>query len=61
MDSPNLSVSETKAVPANWHFYRAYWTKAACLTEGDALGYNYKCQYQRGNDGKMKWFLYLWY
>ncbi|MEU0935996.1 hypothetical protein [Embleya sp. NPDC005971] len=46
---------------AGWHFYRAYWTKAACLVEGDALGGVTKCQYQRGNDGKMKWFLYRWY
>ncbi|SED26410.1 hypothetical protein SAMN04490356_7698 [Streptomyces melanosporofaciens] len=59
--SPQLSASETNAVPASWHFYRAYWTKAACLTEGDALGGTYTCSYGKGNDGKYKWFLYRWY
>ncbi len=59
--SPQLSVSETSAVPASWHFYRAYWTVGACSAEGDALGGSYYCEYKRGNDGKMKWFLYRWY
>ncbi|WP_030417708.1 hypothetical protein [Streptomyces sp. NRRL F-5065] len=56
-----LSAGKTSAVPAGWHFYRAYWTLGACTAEGDALGGSYYCEYKRGNDGKMKWFLYRWY
>ncbi len=56
-----VAAGETRDATAHWHFYRAYWTKAACLTEGDALGYPYTCSYGKGNDGRYKWFLYLWY
>ncbi|MGW4984381.1 hypothetical protein [Streptomyces mirabilis] len=23
-----------------WHFYRAYWSKAACVSEGESLPYD---------------------
>jgi hypothetical protein len=65
--SPVVAASETNVsetnveIMASWHFYRAYWSKAACLTEGDALGGTFKCEYKKGNDGKWKWFLYRWY
>ncbi|WP_154073990.1 hypothetical protein [Streptomyces sp. TM32] len=56
-----MSASSTVHAMAGYHFYRAYWTLDACLDEGHSLGYSYKCQYGTGNDGKKKWFLYLWY
>jgi hypothetical protein len=60
--APTVSASQTDVqILASWHFYRAYWTKAACLTEGDALGGTFTCSYAKGSDGKWKWFLYRWY
>ncbi|MBP2327486.1 hypothetical protein JOF56_007871 [Kibdelosporangium banguiense] len=60
--SSKVSASETTAqILASWHFYRAYWTLGACAAEGNALGGTYKCEYKRGSDGRLKWFLYRWY
>ncbi|MCP9958861.1 hypothetical protein [Streptomyces sudanensis] len=49
----------------DWSFYRAYWTKNACLSEGKlgkAKGWweDHSCKKRQGNDGKMKWFLYVY-
>ncbi|GAA2429291.1 hypothetical protein [Streptomyces macrosporus] len=51
--------------PLAWSFYRAYWTKSACLSEGKngkSKGWwkDYSCKYEQGNDGHMKWFLYVY-
>ncbi|MFD8395936.1 hypothetical protein ACFV2N_43790 [Streptomyces sp. NPDC059680] len=46
---------------AGWHFYRAYWTKAACVSEGESLPYDYYCTGGYGSDGNWKYFLYVWY
>lgn len=50
---------------AGWHFYRAYWSKAACVSEGEYLldqyGYDdYSCPGGFGSDKKFKYFLYIW-
>lgn len=59
--APKISVNESKTAMAGWHFYHAYWTQNTCRAVGQALGGPYNCEYKRGNDGKMKWFLYRWY
>ncbi|MFC7303868.1 hypothetical protein ACFQVC_06525 [Streptomyces monticola] len=59
--SPAVSVNEAKAVPASWHFYKAYWTANNCHNAGKALGGTYKCTPGTGHDGEYKWFLYRWY
>ncbi|MFF5706579.1 hypothetical protein ACFY7H_29435 [Streptomyces sp. NPDC012794] len=58
------SASTASAAQAGWTFYRAYWTKSSCQAEGRAgkskhWWKDYNCQYQRGNDGQMKFFLYV--
>ncbi|MFI0777493.1 hypothetical protein [Streptomyces sp. NPDC021212] len=50
---------------AGWSFYRAYWTKSACVSEGKAgktkrWWADYSCKYETGNDGYKKWFLYVY-
>ncbi|MFF4947930.1 hypothetical protein [Streptomyces chattanoogensis] len=50
---------------SGWTFYRAYWTEAACKSEGKRGKKNgwwttSSCNYDRGNDGRMKWFLYVY-
>ncbi|MFF7655343.1 hypothetical protein ACFZCY_36870 [Streptomyces sp. NPDC007983] len=50
---------------AGWSFYRAYWTKSACVSEGKAgtskrWWSDYSCKYETGNDGNKKWFLYVY-
>ncbi|MGH4036070.1 hypothetical protein ACQB60_45060 [Actinomycetota bacterium Odt1-20B] len=49
------------AVPATWHFYKAYWTRNQCENAGRASGRGYKCPSGIGADGEFKYFLYLWY
>ncbi|OPC79611.1 hypothetical protein B4N89_00395 [Embleya scabrispora] len=53
--------ADQQQVKASWHFYHAYWTKGTCAGVGIDSGKDWLCQYKKGNDGKMKWFLYLWY
>lgn len=50
---------------SGWTFYRAYWTGDACKSEGKRGKKNgwwttSSCNYDRGNDGRMKWFLYVY-
>ncbi|WP_157857551.1 hypothetical protein [Streptomyces yerevanensis] len=59
--APKVSASETNVGIMSWRFWAAYWTPEACVAVGDQSGRNWKCEYKRGTDGKMKWFLYLWY
>ncbi|WEV27070.1 hypothetical protein OYE22_19110 [Streptomyces sp. 71268] len=61
-----VASSENSAqLTAGWSFYRAYWSKSACLSEGKAgkakrWWSDYNCKYETGNDGKKKWFLYVY-
>ncbi|GGU43892.1 hypothetical protein ACH4HG_41180 [Streptomyces coeruleorubidus] len=59
--APKVSASETNVGIMGWRFYAAYWTLDACAAVGDQSGRDYYCERKRGNDGKLKWFLYLWY
>ncbi|WP_053928277.1 hypothetical protein [Streptomyces chattanoogensis] len=57
--------SDVSTTASGWTFYRAYWTGSACKSEGKrgkSKGWwsDYSCNYDRGNDGKMKWFLYVY-
>ncbi|MCX4966908.1 hypothetical protein OHA98_19145 [Streptomyces sp. NBC_00654] len=69
---PQAQVLASESTPASadalqaagWSFYRAYWAKSSCLSEGKAgtskhWWKDYNCKYQRGNDGNKKWFLYV--
>ncbi|MEV0503281.1 hypothetical protein AB0I84_37585 [Streptomyces spectabilis] len=68
---PQTRVSVSHGAPATadssmasgWTFYRAYWTKRACVQEGLAgerkrWWKDSDCKWKRGTDGRMKWFLY---
>ncbi len=68
---PQVSVSAgapataDSAAASGWTFYRAYWTKSACVKEGLAGERKHwwkdsDCKYKRGLDGRMKWFLYVY-
>ncbi|WP_158857503.1 hypothetical protein [Streptomyces sp. NRRL B-1347] len=68
---PQVSMSTTATADSaakaasGWTFYRAYWTKSACVKEGLAGERKHwwkdsDCKYKRGLDGRMKWFLYVY-
>ncbi|MEV0321144.1 hypothetical protein ACIBKX_18220 [Streptomyces sp. NPDC050658] len=59
--SAKASAGEKNVGIMSWRFYAAYWTNSACVAVGEQSGRDYYCQYKRGNDGRMKYFLYLWY
>ncbi|MFJ9417678.1 hypothetical protein ACIRPT_26420 [Streptomyces sp. NPDC101227] len=61
----HATTGDAVATRTGWSFYRAYWTKSACVSEGKrgkAKGWwsGYSCNREQGNDGKMKWFLYVY-
>ncbi|MFI9045946.1 hypothetical protein [Streptomyces sp. NPDC053427] len=61
----HATTSTATVARTGWSFYRAYWTKSACVSEGKrgkAKGWwsAYSCNREQGNDGKMKWFLYVY-
>ncbi|MFD9902915.1 hypothetical protein [Streptomyces sp. NPDC059063] len=62
--NPVTSVADHDVSAQGWSFYRAYWTKGACKAEGKTGKSNgwwraYYCDRRQGNDGRMKWFLFV--